>query len=439
MTRTIVAKFGGTSLASAAQLQKVQQIVEADPARRIIVPSAPGKRSKGEPKVTDLLYLCHEMATLHADFSSPLSAVRARFLDIRSALGLSTDLDTELETFEELLERGCSRDLAASRGEFLTGLLLTDLLGASFVDPVECIRIDNAGNVDPISYELLAARLRDTTGRVVMPGFYGADRNGQVKTFSRGGSDISGAVAARAARADVYENWTDVPGLLMADPRIVENPKPIREVTYRELRELSYMGAGVFHDEAMLPVSEVNIPIWIKNTAEPLEPGTQIVARLSPATEKNTEIAGIAGKKGFCLFQLHKTLMNKEIGFAHRLLGVFQRRGISVEHCPTSIDGINVLLEATELGEQEDAVIEEIQRVLRPDSITLERDLALIAVVGEGMARTVGIAAKVFGALARAGVNVRIINQGASELNIIVGVAPADFEPAVKALYAAFV
>ncbi len=434
----VVCKFGGTSVASAAQLTKVREIVLADPARTIVVPSAPGKRSKDEAKVTDLLYLSHEMAELHADFSGIVGVLRERYLGIERELGLKTEVSSELDRFENALREGCSRDFAASRGEFLNGLIVAALLEAEFVDPVSCVRIQSNGVVDPITYQLLGARLADPSKRYVVPGFYGADANGRVRTFSRGGSDISGAIAARAAHASLYENWTDVSGLLMADPRIVERPSPMLEVTYREIRELSYMGASVFHDEAIVPVREVGIPICIKNTNEPDAPGTRIVTRLSPAVDKNTEIAGIAGKRGFAMVCLEKSLMNKEVGFAHRLLGIFERRGISVEHCPSSIDGINVIVDRAQLEEQTEAVLQEIQQALQPDKIEVEEELALVAVVGEGMARSVGIAAKVFIALRDARVNVRVINQGASELNIIVGVVPADFERAIVALYGAF-
>lgn len=434
----IASKFGGTSVASAAQLRKVRHIVQSNPQRRIIVPSAPGKRASEEPKITDLLYLCHEMATMRTDFSAPFGTVRQRFLEIESELGIPTRIGEELERFEATLKAGCTRDYAASRGEYFNGRLLAALLDAEFIDPFDCVRIAPNGSVHPSTYQLLGERLTDASRLYVMPGFYGADLKGQLKTFSRGGSDISGAIAARAARAVLYENWTDVSGLLMADPRIVSNPSPMVEVTYREIRELSYMGAAVFHDEAIIPVREAGIPICIKNTNDPEAPGTTIVTQLSPEVDKNTEIAGIAGKRGFSMLCLEKSLMNKEVGFAHRLLGVFERRNINVEHCPSSIDGINVILDAAQLNGQTEAALEEIQMLLKPDRVEIVRDLALIAVVGEGMARSVGIAAKVFTALRDAQVNVRVINQGASELNIIVGVAPEDFERAIVALYAAF-
>jgi aspartate kinase len=435
----IAAKFGGTSVASAAQIAKVRAIIEADPRRQVVVVSAPGKREKSEAKVTDLLYLCQDMAEMKQDFSQPFGLIRQRFMEIERELGVAAGIEAELDTFAEQLRAGVSRDFVASRGEYFNAKLIAPYLGAEFVDPLETILILSSGLVDPKSYELLGSALRSGARRYVVPGFYGRGPDGKVKTFSRGGSDISGAIAARAIDALVYENWTDVSGLLMTDPRIVSDALPMREVTYRELRELSYMGASVLHDEATLPVREAGIPIHIKNTNEPADPGTRIVAKLSDEEEKSTAIAGIAGRAGFSMICIEKSLMNKEVGFTHRLLGMFMRRGISIEHIPSSIDGLNVLVDRKALGEQTDEILEEIGRTLGPDKVYLVPDLALIAVVGEGMTHAIGIAARVFAALARAQANVRVINQGASEVNIIVGVAPADFEKAVRALYEEFV
>jgi aspartate kinase len=435
----IVCKFGGTSVADAAQIRKVRSIIQQDPRRSVIVPSAPGKRIKAEAKITDLLYLCYKTASVQANFGEPFQEIRQRYLEIAHELGLRTDLQEQFDSLGEQLRQGCTRDYVASRGEYYNGLLLAEYLGADLVDPRDFVVILPNGRVDPTSYDLLGQRLADPGRTYVMPGFYGRDRQGQVKTFSRGGSDISGAIAARAANAELYENWTDVSGLLMADPKVVDNPRPMQEVTYREIRELSYMGANVFHDEAILPVIEVGIPICIKNTNEPQHPGTRIVARRTVSPGKGTEIAGIAGKPGFSMICVEKSLMNKELGFAYHLLGVMQSRGINVEHCPSSIDGINVIVECKYLQENGDVVLDEIRRVLQPDSVTLEPELALIAVVGEGMSHSIGIAAKVFAALRDANVNVRVINQGASELNIIIGVVPDDFARATRAIYGAFV
>jgi aspartate kinase len=426
-------------VADSGQFRKVRAILEQDSRRTVLVPSAPGKRTKSEAKITDLLYVCHDMAAVRADFMEPFKEIRGRYIGIADELGIETELNRQFDVFFEELKRGTSRDFVASRGEYFNGLLFAAYLGAEFIDPKDYIVITPAGTVDPTSYANLSVRLADTSRTYVVPGFYGRDRQGNVKTFSRGGSDISGAIVARAIGAELYENWTDVSGLLMADPRIVANPQPMQEVTYREIRELSYMGANVFHDEAILPVIEASIPICIKNTNEPQHPGTRIVPRLSPDTVKNTEIAGIAGKRGFSMICIEKSLMNKELGFAYRLLGIMEGHKISVEHCPSSIDGINVIVESKYLQDHTDTVLDEIRRVLQPDSVTIESDLALIALVGEGMSNSIGTAAKLFAALRDAHVNVRVINQGASEFNIIVGVVPDDYETAVRAIYGAFV
>lgn len=435
----IVCKFGGSSVASAAQFRKVRAIVDADPRRRIIVPSAPGKRDARDTKVTDLLYLCQQAASIDADFSSSLRQVAERYEEIERDLGLSIGIGAQIEALHGELVRGISRDHAASRGEHFCARLLAAWLDAEFVEAAECIVIGPQGTILPQSYDLLAERLSDPARRYVVPGFYGRDPEGDIRTFSRGGSDVSGAVVARAVRAELYENWTDVSGMLMADPRIVDNPRPMAEVTYAEIRELSYMGASVLHDEAMTPVREVGIPVNIRNTNDPDHPGTRIVARLSPEVEKGTQIAGIAGRTSFAMITIGKHLMNREVGFVYRLLGVLDHNDISFEHCPSSIDTVSVVMEAAQIEGRAEQIIEEIRRTLAPDEIDFVAQIALIAIVGEGMAHTPGIAARVFTALAAANVNVRLINQGSSELNIIVGVAPENYERAVRALYAAFI
>ncbi|BDD88275.1 aspartate kinase [Desulfofustis limnaeus] len=435
----ITVKFGGSSVADADQFSKVAAIVKADPRRRIIVVSAPGRRHQDEPKITDLLYLCCDMAAMGTDIGEPFGIIQSRFTEIADALRLDSAVPELLDSFRQDLETGCSRDYAASRGEYFCARLMAEYLQAEFVDPADHIVIRPNGTVVPQTYQTLAARFRDQTQRYVMAGFYGRGQDGEVKTFSRGGSDISGAIAARAAGAILYENWTDTSGILMADPRIVGTPRCIDEISFREVREMSYMGASVFHDEAILPVREAAIPICIKNTNRPHDPGTRIVPRLSQQTLVSTEIAGISGKKPFTMISLEKTLMNKEVGFGYRLLGILRQYNISFEHCPSSIDSISVIIEASQLDGLEESVLDDIRRQLAPDHLSIEHDLALLAVVGEGMARTVGIAGKLFDALARAGINVRIINQGASEINIIIGVAEHDYEAAIRAIYAAFV
>ncbi len=435
----IVCKFGGSSLADAKQFRKVKSIVEADSRRSIVVPSAPGKRVSSDAKLTDLLYLCQDSAAVGADFSGPFTQIRERFLEIERELGLKAGMGDHLDKLKAALTTGVTRDYVASRGEYLNGVLMAAYLEAEFVDPEHFIIVLPNGSVDPDTYRLLGERLKDTKKRYVVPGFYGRDQKRRVKTFSRGGSDISGSIVARAAGAELYENWTDVSGLLMADPRIVENPQPMQEVTYDEIRELSYMGASVLHDEAISPVREVGIPINIRNTNAPEHPGTRIVTKLSDEVEKNTEIAGIAGKKSFAMISLAKNLMNKEVGFGYRLLGVLERHGVSFEHCPSSIDSMSVIVENAGIEDKVQLVLNEIRETLHPDTLEYTPSIALIAVVGEGMSHTIGIAAKVFIALRDAKCNIRLINQGASELNIIVGVVPEDYERAVRAIYDAFV
>ena len=431
----IVCKFGGSSVADHSQFLKIKKILQANPKRKIVVPSAPGKRNSGETKLTDLLYLSHATAQKGVSLDGPFGLIRERYLEIESQLCLKSGMAATLDAFRAEIEKGATKDYVASRGEYLCGVLMAAFLDAEFIDPKDAVFFDNAGRIDPKTYEVLGRRMQDEKRLYVIPGFYGVDVKGHIKTFSRGGSDISGAIAARAAKAEMYENWTDVSGLLMADPRIVDGPHPLDEVSYREIRELSYMGANVFHDEAIAPVREVGIPINIRNTNRPDDPGTLIVSHLPTVTKY--DIAGVAGKKNFSMFTIEKNMMNKEIGFARKVLEVFESKGVSIEHCPSSIDSMSVVVSSEEIGEKTESVLEDLQRILEPDTLDVEHELCLIAVVGEGMSHQIGMAAKVFTSLRDAKVNVRIIDQGASELNIIIGVGNGDYEKAIRALYAA--
>ncbi|MGE5599595.1 MAG: aspartate kinase, partial [Bacteroidota bacterium] len=433
-----VAKFGGTSLADAEQFRKVKSIVESDPDRRYLVPSAPGKRHAGEHKITDLLYLCHAHVQQGVPFDEVFGLIARRYLEIAEDLRLAQDLRPRLDEIKRRIAEGSSADYAASRGEYLNGLILAELLGWDFVDPAEMIFFDAAGSYDAERTQAAAARVLAGRRRAVVPGFYGALPDGRIKTFPRGGSDITGAIVARSVGADLYENWTDVSGFLMADPRIVENPRPIAKLTYRELRELAYMGATVLHEEAVFPVREAGIPVQIKNTNAPGDPGTLIVRDAEPVTG-NGAITGIAGRKDFTVIAVEKALMNAEIGFGRKLLSILETHGISFEHMPTGIDTISLVIADAQLHQKLETVLEEIRRLCRPDALEVYPDMALIATVGRGMAYTPGIAARLFAALGEAGVNVRMIDQGSSEINIIVGVATADFERAVRAIYRAFV
>jgi len=433
-----VAKFGGSSLADADHFKKVQSIIESDPDRRYIVPSAPGKRNNVDRKITDLLYLCHSHIQQKVPFDDLFKIITKRYLQIVKGLGLSFDLQPRLDEVKTRISSGASADYTASRGEYLTGLIMSQLLGYDFIDPAEIIFFDERGKLDAERTQAETEKRIARHERAVIPGFFGSDVRGNVKTFSRGGSDITGAIVARGAHAEIYENWTDVSGLLMTDPSIVKNPKPIDTVTYRELRELAYMGAKVLHDEAIFPVREADIPVCIKNTHRPEDPGTMIVQDADPITHRGN-ITGIAGKKGFTVIAVEKALMNAELGFGRRVLSVLEVNGISFEHVPSGIDTLSVVIADTELENKLESVVQEIRTECRPDAVEVYPNMALIATVGRGMAYTPGIASKLFTALSNKKINVRMIDQGSSEINIIVGVENEDFESALRAIYAAFV
>ena len=435
-----VCKFGGTSLADAAQFRKVQAIVQADPQRRYVVPSAPGKRDKQDPKVTDLLYLCQTHVVQGVRFDDVFALLSDRYGQIVADLGLQLDIAQPLAAVHSAIAKGATPDWAASRGEYLSGLILAELLGYEFIDAAEVIFFNGGGMLDlERSRQALHDRLSKSPAAII-PGFYGTDHRGNVKTFSRGGSDISGAVVAAGVDAEVYENWTDVSGLLMADPAVVENPQSIDRVTYRELRELAYMGAKVLHDEAIFPVRHARIPVNLRNTNDPAAPGTLIVPEEQMAAEKPSgRITGIAGRKDFTVIAVEKAMMNAEIGFGRRLLQVLEGHGVSFEHCPSGIDTMSVVVADCAINGKLPKLLDDIRRTCQPDSLDVYPDMALIATVGRGMAHIPGMAARVFGALADAGVNIRMIDQGSSEINIICGVETADFEKAVRAIYHAFV
>lgn len=432
-----VVKFGGSSLASAEQFQKVKSIITAEEERRFVVPSAPGKRHPADTKVTDLLYQCYALAELGHSFDKQLAEIKTRYQDIIDGLKLSVSLDAEFETIREKFAAGIGKDYAASRGEYLNGILLANYLGYAFLDPAEYIIFTDAGVFDgEKTNRVLSARL-STMENAVIPGFYGSMPNGRIKTFSRGGSDITGSIVARAVRANLYENWTDVSGFLVADPRIVEDPEAIETITYRELRELSYMGAGVLHEEAIFPVRSAGIPINIKNTNAPEDAGTFIVE--STSRKPRHIITGIAGKKGFTSINIEKDMMNSEIGFGRKVLTAFEANGISFEHMPSGIDTLTVFVHQSEFEEKEQSVLADLHRLAKPDSIEIETDFALIAVVGRAMKAKWGTAAKIFTALHKASINVKMIDQGSSEQNIIIGVRNHDFEEAIRSIYNSFV
>ena len=433
-----VVKFGGSSLASAEQFMKAGDIIRADESRRYVVPSAPGKRSSDDTKVTDMLLHVYETAAAGGDIDGEMKAIKARYDEIITGLGLKDfSLDADIAEIASKLKAEPEKDYAASRGEFLNGKIMAKYLDAEFIDAAEVIFFNEEGNLNDYKTDkTLSARL-EKCDKAVIPGFYGLGKNGRIKTFSRGGSDVTGSIVAKAAKADVYENWTDVSGFLMADPRIVSNPKGIRYITYRELRELSYMGASVLHEDAIFPVRRCGIPINIRNTNMPEDEGTWIVE--STAQKTDYVVTGIAGKKDFCTVFVTKAMVNAEIGFGRKVLQAFEENGISFEHMPSGIDTMTIVVHADEFMHKEQKVISAIHRLAEPDSVEIESGLALIAVVGRGMKSASGTAGKLFTALAKQGINIRMIDQGSSELNIIIGVKNSDFETAIKAIYATFI
>ena len=432
-----VLKFGGSSLADADQFHKAAAIIKADPDRRYVVASAPGKRFYEDEKITDLLLRCYQLACDRNPFEETFQRICDRFKAIAAALQLSLPLDEELERVKNALQNGASADYVASRGEYFNALILASYLEVPFLDAAECIFFNSSGRPDTLRTNTVLENRLAMMPRAVIPGFYGAMPDGSIKTFSRGGSDITGSIVAEAVDADLYENWTDVSGLLMADPRIVENPAPIDVITYRELRELSYMGATVLHEEAVFPVRRSEIPINIRNTNQPEDPGTMIVPHTETEQQERV-VTGIAGKTGFAALYIEKDMMNSELGYGRRVLETLERRGINFEHLPSGIDTITVVASSAELEGKMDAVVADLKRAVRPDALQIYDNLALLAVVGRGMIRTPGVAARVFSALAEKGINVRMIDQGSSELNIIIGVAAEDYPAALNAIYQEF-
>ena len=432
-----VVKFGGSSLASAKQFKKVGDIIRSDKSRRYVVPSAPGKRNDKDEKVTDLLYECYDAAASGSAYKKILEKIKKRYEEIIDGLDLNLNLDHEFDKIEENFLAKAGRDYAASRGEYLNGLVMAEYLGYEFIDPAEVIFFDEHGVFEPETTNKELAERLEHVERAVIPGFYGSKHDGSVKTFSRGGSDVTGSIVAKAIHADMYENWTDVSGFLVTDPRVVKDPEVIETITYRELRELAYMGASVLHEDAIFPVRKEGIPINIRNTNKPEDKGTLIVE--STCRKPKYTITGIAGKKGFCSINVEKAMMNAEVGFCRKVLQVFENYGISIEHMPSGIDTMTIFVHQSEFEEFEQSVIAGIHRAVEPDFVEMESDLALIAVVGRGMKANRGTSGRIFSALAHSRVNVKMIDQGSSELNIIIGVKNSDFEAAIKAIYDIFI
>lgn len=433
-----VVKFGGTSMADAKSIQQVAKIIESDKSRRYVVVSAPGKRFSQDHKVTDLLYACYHDLEINGECAATFNKIRERFRGIVQDLHLDMDIDAELDRVEQEMIKFRSSEFCASRGEYLSACILAHKLNMPFVDAKDVILFDEEGNFLAEETNTKMAAVLKQHKYAVVPGFYGADEMGNVRTFSRGGSDVTGAVIARAVRATMYENWTDVSGFMTADPRIVNNPDPIDMLSYRELRELSYMGANVLHPESIFPVRSGNIPINIRNTFAPEDKGTLIVAEV-PADNVNEDIiTGVAGKKGYSIVFIEKSMMNSELGFARRVMSVFEYYNISFEHMPSGIDTLSIVVADSELAGKEEVLMDRIRKTVSPDHIEIKQGISLIATVGHGMSFHPGTAAKLCTALAQENINIRMIDQGSSELNIIVGVSTADYERAIQAIYRAF-
>lgn len=432
-----VVKFGGSSLANATQFKKAGEIVRAEKSRKYVIPSAPGKRHMSDTKVTDMLYHCYGLAAADKDFLPALHTIKERYTEIIDGLNLELSLDAEFDAIAENFQAKAGRDYAASRGEYLNGIIMAAYLGFEFIDAAEVIFFEEDGALDSEKTNRMTAERLSHVEYAVIPGFYGRAADGRIQTFSRGGSDITGSIVAGAIRADMYENWTDVSGFLIADPRIIDNPMAIETITYRELRELSYMGATVLHEDAIFPVRKEGIPINIRNTNSPEDAGTMIVE--STCRQSKYTITGIAGKKGFASIHIEKAMMNGEIGFGRKVLQIFEDNRIPFEHMPSGIDTMTVFVDQTDFEEKEQSIIAGIHRAVQPDIVELESDFALIAIVGRGMKTAKGAAARIFSALAHAGISVNMIDQGSSGLNIIIGVKNSEFEKAIQAVYDIFV
>ncbi len=430
-----VLKFGGSSLASGESFAKVKRIVEADQSRRVVVVSAPGKRFSGDTKITDLLYILHAHIKYNAPYTEVFEKIKDRYREIHASCGLKQDLETELINIEANLNKKTSVDYIVSRGEYLNARLMAEYLGYTFVDSADWLYFGYNGKVDFEKTYAALQHIMETHSKIVIPGFYGVNFHNNIKTFSRGGSDITGAIAAAAIDADMYENWTDVSGIMTVDPRIVENPKPIDRVTFSELRELSYMGAEVLHEETVFPVRSKNIPLYIKNTNDMNAPGTLIMESFEDDDKRTNFITGISGKKNYSIITVAKNRMNEELGYIRRTLEIFENLGVSIEHVPSSIDSFSVVVASSAIENCLHELISKINERLSPDSVQIVNEVSLIAIVGRKLADNIGIAGKIFTALGENDINIRMIEQGADEINIIIGVNDTDYKKAIKVLY----
>lgn len=437
--KIIVSKFGGSSLGDSNKFKKVFQIVKADENRKFIVASAPGKANASDSKITDLLYLSYDLASNKINYSEILDSINMKYREIVNNLDITFDIDSALSNLDKDLREGKSREYIASRGEFINAQILANFLGYEFVDAKNLILFDDKRFfLEEKSYDEIY-KLRESGKSYVIPGFYGSDNDGNIRTFSRGGGDLTGSIIAAGLKSDLYENWTDVSGFMTCDPKIVKNPRHIDVLTYRELRELSYAGASILHEEAILPVSKAGIPVIIKNTFKPDDKGTMIVPDEKASLDKNTSgVTGIAGRKNFTVINIEKTKMNNEKGFHRKLMSVMEVNNVIIEHMPSSIDSVSLIISDKYLTGGIDSIISEIKTFLRPDKVKVTKGIALISVVGRGMIKHIGVSAKLFNALAKENINIQMIIQGSSEMNIIVGIDEKDFESAIKSIYHAF-
>lgn len=431
-----ITKFGGSSVANATQFKKVKAIVQADPSRKYVVVSAPGKRNSSDNKITDLLYLLDAHRQYHVDASNVYRLIRQRFVDIKTELGLKQPIEKELDTFYTNLNTYTQAQIV-SRGEYFCAKLMAEYLGYDFVDAKDIIRFNLDKTID---MQATAAKLQAKCAQYehfVFPGFYGSSANNQIQVFSRGGGDITGSILAKCLNADMYENWTDVSGFLMADPKIVDHPKQITHITYSELRELSYMGASVLHEEAIFPVKEANIPIHILNTNHPEDPGTIIQERTN--IKNPYAITGIAGKEGFVSIYIYKKHMSSEVGYIRKVLSILEMYNVSVEHIPSGIDSFSVVVNKSDVQDSLYEILARIKTELKPDEIHTEENLALISTVGKSMSDSPGVAGKLFKSLGDQKINIRMIAQSSDEINITVAVLYKDFKATIRSIYDAFV
>lgn len=427
----VVTKFGGSSLSCATQFEKVKNIVISDPKRKIVVVSALGRRDNKDTKITDLLYILHAHLKYSVPYDDIWNMIESRFISVRDELNITYPINEDLDKLHQELNKNISQDYLVSRGEYLTAKLMSNYLSYPFCDAKDLLKYNYDGTLDEVLTEKNVKLAFSNFGAIVVPGFYGSYPNGSIRLLSRGGSDVTGSILAKCVNASLYENWTDVSGILAVDPRIVENPKAIKEITYAELRELSYMGASVLHEETVFPVQSLNIPINLKNTNDPDNPGTIIK---NDSNDKSELITGIAGRKDFVSFNINKDHMSGEVGFLRKALSVFEKYDVSIEHVPSGIDSFSVVVPFADVERCQYEIVTDLKKELGA-SVSIDSDIALVAVVGRNMAKRSGVCAKIFETLGKEDINVRLLAQGPSELNIIIGIQTKDYEKTIKSLY----